>query len=296
MLPGLVPQKSCSFRGWCFGSEVCITPCGYKSACRDALDPSNCAAIGQLNACFINGRKRNSINARSYKPQAGEENLLRFTAGGHYGDRSRCRGDRRCGEKMLQSSASATVWLSIQRDPASSATTVWRGNRISASMFSSMEALLDFLTCRGRFRTVRRCRTAMFSDSGLSSYRAAACAEPLAVALHTVTRAGDVLGRRVLVTGCGPIGVLAVAAARLAGAGEIVSNAKNLLAVEDAFCQLKSYLEVRPVFHSHPDRVRNHVRLCFIAYWLCARLGNEWRAKGEKGEVQRLLRQLQAIR
>src|SRR4029077_18574017 len=40
----------------------------------------------------------------------------------------------------------------------------------------------------------------------------------------------------------------------------------------------------------------NHVRLCFIAYWLCARVGNEWRAKGEKGEVQRLLRQLQAIR
>ncbi len=54
------------------------------------------------------------------------------------------------------------------------------------------------------------------------SYRAAACAEPLAVTLHTVTRAGDVLGRRVLVTGSGPIGALVVAAARLAGAGEIV--------------------------------------------------------------------------
>jgi hypothetical protein len=65
------------------------------------------------------------------------------------------------------------------------------------------------------------------------------------------------------------------------------SNYKNLLAVEDAFRQLKSYPEVRPVFHWRPDRVRNHVRLCFIAYWLCARLGNEWRAKGEKGEVQR---------
>jgi transposase len=59
---------------------------------------------------------------------------------------------------------------------------------------------------------------------------------------------------------------------------------------------LKSYLEVRPVFHWRPDRVRNHVRLCFIAYWLCARLAHEWRAKGEKGELQRLLRQLQAIR
>jgi transposase len=77
---------------------------------------------------------------------------------------------------------------------------------------------------------------------------------------------------------------------------QVLGNYKNLLAVEEAFCQLKSYLEVRPVFHWRPDRVRNHVRLCFIAYWLCARLANEWRAKGEKGEVQRLLRQLQAIR
>lgn len=76
----------------------------------------------------------------------------------------------------------------------------------------------------------------------------------------------------------------------------VLGNYKNLLAVEEAFCQLKSYLEVRPVFHWRPDRVRNHVRLCFIAYWLCARLAHEWRAKGEKGELQRLLRRLQAIR
>jgi transposase len=76
----------------------------------------------------------------------------------------------------------------------------------------------------------------------------------------------------------------------------VLGNYKNLLAVEEAFCQLKSYLEVRPVFHWRPDRVRNHVRLCFIAYWLCARLANEWRAKGETAEVQRVLRRLQAIR
>jgi len=42
--------------------------------------------------------------------------------------------------------------------------------------------------------------------------------------------------------------------------------------------------------------VRNHVRLCFIAYWLSARLGKEWRASGEPGEVPRLLRRLQSIR
>jgi transposase len=77
---------------------------------------------------------------------------------------------------------------------------------------------------------------------------------------------------------------------------QVLGNYKNLLAVEDAFCQLKSYMEVRPVFHWRPDRVRNHVRLCFIAYWLCAKLTNEWRAKGATGEVQRILRQLQGIR
>jgi transposase len=77
---------------------------------------------------------------------------------------------------------------------------------------------------------------------------------------------------------------------------QVLGNYKNLQTVEEAFCQLKSYLEVRPVFHWRPDRVRNHVRLCFIAYWLCARLSIEWRAKGEKGEVPRLLRQLQSIR
>jgi transposase len=76
----------------------------------------------------------------------------------------------------------------------------------------------------------------------------------------------------------------------------VLSHYKNLKCVEDAFCQLKTYLEVRPIFHTRPDRVRNHVRLCFLAYWLCARLAIEWRAKAEQGDVQRLLRQLQSIR
>jgi L-idonate 5-dehydrogenase len=52
----------------------------------------------------------------------------------------------------------------------------------------------------------------------------AAMAEPLAVALHATARAGQMLGRRVLVTGCGPIGVLAILAARRAGAAEIVAT------------------------------------------------------------------------
>jgi transposase len=75
-----------------------------------------------------------------------------------------------------------------------------------------------------------------------------------------------------------------------------LAHYKNLLQVEEAFCQLKSYLEVRPIFHWRPDRVINHVRLCYLAYWLSARLGQQWRGQGEREEVPRLLRKLQTIR
>jgi hypothetical protein len=77
---------------------------------------------------------------------------------------------------------------------------------------------------------------------------------------------------------------------------QVLGHYKGLLDVEEAFCELKSYLEVRPVFHWRPDRVVNHVRLCFLAYWLSARLGGEWRAQGETEEVPRVLRHLQTIR
>ncbi len=53
------------------------------------------------------------------------------------------------------------------------------------------------------------------------SLRVAACAEPLAVALHGVARAGSVVGRHVLIAGAGPIGLLCLAAARHAGAASV---------------------------------------------------------------------------
>jgi len=48
-----------------------------------------------------------------------------------------------------------------------------------------------------------------------------ALAEPLAVGLHAVNRAGELLGKRILVTGGGTIGSLIVVAARLAGASAV---------------------------------------------------------------------------
>ncbi len=52
----------------------------------------------------------------------------------------------------------------------------------------------------------------------------AAFAEPLAVVLNGVQKAGPLVGRRVHVAGCGPIGALAVLVARAAGAAEIVAT------------------------------------------------------------------------
>ncbi|MHB1490746.1 MAG: zinc-binding dehydrogenase [Cellulomonas sp.] len=52
----------------------------------------------------------------------------------------------------------------------------------------------------------------------------AALAEPLAVGLHSVTIAGGVEGKRVLVSGSGPIGLLSAAAALAKGAAEVVAT------------------------------------------------------------------------
>lgn len=49
-------------------------------------------------------------------------------------------------------------------------------------------------------------------------------AEPLAVCIHAVRQAGDLTGKRILVTGAGPIGCLVIAAALASGATEVVAT------------------------------------------------------------------------
>lgn len=85
-------------------------------------------------------------------------------------------------------------------------------------------------------------------------------------------------------------------AADAADKGQVLSHYKGLIEVEAAFRELKSYLEVRPVYHYRVDRVRNHIRICFLAYWLSACLSREFKARGEARRVPMLLRELQQIR
>ncbi len=84
--------------------------------------------------------------------------------------------------------------------------------------------------------------------------------------------------------------------AETAGKKDIFNHYRNLLAVEDAFRETKSYLKVRPIFHQKDNRVRNHIRICFLSYWMSSRLRLEWQQKGEKREVPLILKELQQIR
>jgi L-idonate 5-dehydrogenase len=83
---------------------------------------------------------------------------------------------------------------------------------------------MRFPHVQGAFReqlVVHETQTVPVSDT--MTLGIAAIAEPLAVGLHAIQQAGPIMGKRVLVTGCGPIGALLIGALRRAGAVEIVA-------------------------------------------------------------------------
>jgi L-idonate 5-dehydrogenase len=83
---------------------------------------------------------------------------------------------------------------------------------------------MPFPHIQGAFREVLVADAAQCAPADGLSAGEAAMAEPLAVCLHAVGRAGPLLGKSVLVTGCGPIGILCILAARRAGADLIVAT------------------------------------------------------------------------
>ena len=195
-------------------------------------------------ACVIRGAKKLTIENRP-EPQPPEgEVLIRFGAGGicgsdlHYYQEGRV-GDFAVREPMVLGHEVAGEVVAV----GPNVTKIQPGQRVAVnptracrlcyyclSGRSNLCRNVRFFGSAARFPHVQGAFAEFFTASEQQcvpipeslSYRVAACAEPLAVTLHAVSRAGNVLGRRVLITGAGPIGVLVVAAARLAGAAEIV--------------------------------------------------------------------------
>jgi L-idonate 5-dehydrogenase len=83
----------------------------------------------------------------------------------------------------------------------------------SASLFPHVQGMFQEYFVMGE----RQC----YPVSGDISLGELAFAEPLAVALHTIHRGPDLIGKSVLVTGAGTIGCLTLMAARLAGAKRV---------------------------------------------------------------------------
>jgi len=83
---------------------------------------------------------------------------------------------------------------------------------------------MPFPHIQGAFRQELVADASQCAPAGHLSAEEAAMAEPLSVCLHATRRAGGMVGKSVLVTGCGPIGALCVLAARRAGADRIVAT------------------------------------------------------------------------
>ena len=108
-----------------------------------------------------------------------------------------------------------------------------------------------------------------------------ALAEPLAVALHAVSRAGDLRGRDVLVNGAGPIGSLVVAALKYRGAATVtaadISSASLSIAKAMGADQL--------VDLSAGNSLPTDAELVFEASGAAAALGSALRATARGGTL-----------
>ena len=83
---------------------------------------------------------------------------------------------------------------------------------------------MPFPHIQGAFRETLIADASQCAVTDGLSIAEAAMAEPLAVAVHATGQAGNLVGKKVLVTGCGPIGLLCILAARSAGAVSIVAT------------------------------------------------------------------------
>lgn len=108
-----------------------------------------------------------------------------------------------------------------------------------------------------------------------------ALAEPLAVAMHAVSRAGDLRGRDVLVNGAGPIGSLLVAAAKYAGARTVIAADINDAAL--AIAKAMGADEVRNV--SGGGSLPEDMEIVFEASGIPAVLGGVLRATARGGTL-----------
>lgn len=107
-----------------------------------------------------------------------------------------------------------------------------------------------------------------------------ALAEPLAVAMHAVSRAGSLHGRDVLVNGAGPIGSLVAAAAKYAGARTVIATD-----ISDASLRIAKAMGADEVLNVSDTALPTDMELVFEATGIPAVLGGVLRATARGGTI-----------
>lgn len=79
-------------------------------------------------------------------------------------------------------------------------------------------------------------------------------------------------------------------------AAEVASAYKSLWQIEQAFRELKSGLEIRPVYLRTGDHVRGHLVVCFLALVLESALARLLKAQGSTGSYREVLADLEQMR
>jgi transposase len=78
-------------------------------------------------------------------------------------------------------------------------------------------------------------------------------------------------------------------------AGQIVARYKSLADIERGFKVLKSEIEIAPVFHRLPDRIRAHASICFMALILYRVMRQRLKLGGHEASPETALAQLRRI-
>jgi len=202
----------------------------------ESIDNHACVAFGIKDV-------RHVAQPLAYSPE--EQVLIRVSRGGICGSDIHYYQHARAGMSILKNPLvlGHEVIGVVQAVPAASALKV--GQRVAIN--PSQPCNRCALCLEGKQNVCRSMKfmgSAQFNphvDGGFSQYvavtehqcvpyadhveeRVMVFAEPLAVAIHAVHQAGDLIGKKVLVTGAGPIGCLIMAAARAAGASEVVAT------------------------------------------------------------------------
>ncbi|HDO1376904.1 TPA: alcohol dehydrogenase catalytic domain-containing protein [Aeromonas veronii] len=194
----------------------------------------------KVKACVVNGKKDVVIVSREVSPPVKDEIQVKVTRGGlcgsdiHYYQEGRVgnfeiKSPMILGHEVIGENNDGDKIAINPSKPCNSCEYCLSGKQnqcLKMRFFGS--AMLNPHVDGGFSQRINVRKDQCIKYKASCSEEKMTFAEPLAVAIHAVNQSGGVLGKRVLITGAGPIGALILAACKASGATTItVSDISN---------------------------------------------------------------------